>query len=212
MYIQTPGYILRSMNWREGDRLYIIFTRELGKVEAQARGARKIQSKLAGHLQPFRSVNLHLARGKVFCHVIGAQSGNSGYLAQNGRVFGYAQYFLELVDRMTKVGQKSDDIFRLLEDVFDILENTKDFERLKRLRIVFLLKLLKATGFNPERRVARDNKTRKELFVYLNCPLKEVDFTENNGTLKTLFGISQYGLNEVIERPLNSAKYLQSFG
>ena len=48
----------------EADRLLWLFTRELGKVRAIAKGARKLRSRKAGHLEPFTRVALQLARGR----------------------------------------------------------------------------------------------------------------------------------------------------
>ena len=48
----------------EADRLLWLFTREMGKVKAVAKGVRKMRSRKAGHLEPQTRVNLLLARGR----------------------------------------------------------------------------------------------------------------------------------------------------
>ena len=48
----------------EADRLLVLFTREHGKLRAIAKGVRKLNSRKAGHVQPFSRVHLMLARGR----------------------------------------------------------------------------------------------------------------------------------------------------
>ena len=56
----SQAIILKSEPYRELDTRASLFTQKFGKVEARARSARKITSKLAAHLEPgiFTSVRL----------------------------------------------------------------------------------------------------------------------------------------------------------
>lgn len=53
---QTSAIILKRVDIFEADRLYHIYTESFGKIRTVAGGARKINSKLAGHLEPFNLV------------------------------------------------------------------------------------------------------------------------------------------------------------
>ena len=44
--IKLNGIVLRTVNYREYDRMLTLFTQEQGRVEASARGARRPSSKL----------------------------------------------------------------------------------------------------------------------------------------------------------------------
>ena len=55
--------VLRHADWGEADRLITLYSHERGKLRAIAKGARKIRSRKAGHLEPFTRVTLQLARG-----------------------------------------------------------------------------------------------------------------------------------------------------
>ncbi len=48
----TKALVLDQENAGEADRRVFLYTEELGKVAARAKSARKITSKLAGHLEP----------------------------------------------------------------------------------------------------------------------------------------------------------------
>lgn len=50
-HIKTDGIILRKNNFNEHDQFVTIFTPELGKIEAVAKGSRKITSPFLGHLE-----------------------------------------------------------------------------------------------------------------------------------------------------------------
>ena len=57
-------FVLRHSNYGEADRLLTLYTRQLGKTRALAKGARKIASRKAGHIEPFTHVKLQLAKGR----------------------------------------------------------------------------------------------------------------------------------------------------
>ncbi len=61
---RVEAVVLRHSDWGEADRLLTLYTRERGKVRAIAKGARRIRSRKAGHLEPFTRVTLQLAKGR----------------------------------------------------------------------------------------------------------------------------------------------------
>ena len=61
--LKVDAVILRHSDYGEADRLLTLFTREAGKLRAIAKGVRKMQSRKAGHLEPFTQVTLMLAQG-----------------------------------------------------------------------------------------------------------------------------------------------------
>jgi DNA repair protein RecO (recombination protein O) len=56
--------ILSSHDVGEFDRLYILYTREIGIVKAIGRGVRKPAAKLAGHLEPGTLSEVYVARAR----------------------------------------------------------------------------------------------------------------------------------------------------
>jgi DNA repair protein RecO (recombination protein O) len=61
--IRVEAVVLRHSDWGEADRLLTLFSREHGKLRAIAKGVRKMQSRKAGHLEPFMRSSLILAKG-----------------------------------------------------------------------------------------------------------------------------------------------------
>jgi DNA repair protein RecO (recombination protein O) len=60
----TDALVLRAVDYREADRILTLFTQELGKVSAIARGARSSKRRFAGALEPYAVVRVELEGGK----------------------------------------------------------------------------------------------------------------------------------------------------
>lgn len=208
-YLTTLGYVLKSFPVREADRRYVVYTQDYGKIDFLARGTRKVTSKLAGNLQPFRLLTLQVAQGKRQMHVIGVSCEMAYSFAHSPQLFGYAQYCLELIDTVTQHGQRSDELFNLLGEMFVLLEQADEAQDVKQLRLAFLLKVLYLTGFSPRERLGKYPEVQQVMDYYLQESLADALTYESNGSLKKLFTISQTVLNEVVEKKLISAEYLQ---
>jgi DNA repair protein RecO (recombination protein O) len=55
---------LRSVDYRDSDRIVTLLTEDFGKLSALARGARKSQRRFGGALQPYVLMNVHLRPGR----------------------------------------------------------------------------------------------------------------------------------------------------
>jgi DNA repair protein RecO (recombination protein O) len=145
---RVEGVVLRHADWGETDRLLTLYTRERGKVRAIAKGARKIRSRKAGHLEPFTRVTLQLARSHDLPIVTQADTLDA-YLPihENLVKTSQAAYIVELLDRFTYEDDTENyGIFRLLTDVLSRLEKEPDPWLAIRYYEVRLLDLL---GYRP---------------------------------------------------------------
>ncbi len=98
--LRVEAIVLRHVDWGEADRLLTLYTREHGKVRALAKGARKINSRKAGHLEPFTRVKLQLAKGRDLLIVTQAESVDAYQpLREDLGRMGAAAYAVELLDR-----------------------------------------------------------------------------------------------------------------
>ena len=68
----TRAVILKSSPAREADKMFWLFTEELGLVVAIATGVRKGESKLKGQLTDYAFVSVDLVRGKDIWRLISA--------------------------------------------------------------------------------------------------------------------------------------------
>jgi DNA repair protein RecO len=148
----TTGFVLNSKAWREGDRLYTIFTEREGKIELIAAGARKAVSKLSSHLQPFAEVELMVARGKQLDRLASANL-KELYLRPpyglNTAVLGTA--LLEVVDVLTRAGEPEPKLHQLLRhylsELINLPANEEDWRLKARWLLArYLIEVLKLVG------------------------------------------------------------------
>jgi DNA repair protein RecO (recombination protein O) len=145
---RVEGVVLHHKDWGEADRMVGLFTRELGKVRAIAKGIRKLRSRKAGHLEPFTRVSLLLARGRDMLIITQAETMDAYMpLREDLLLVGYASYVVELLDRFTYEEGENPALFRLLSDTLLRLANEPDPAFTVRYYEVRLLDLL---GFRPQ--------------------------------------------------------------
>jgi DNA repair protein RecO (recombination protein O) len=172
----VDAVVLRHSDWGEADRLLTIYTRQAGKLRAVAKGARKMRSRKAGHLEPFTYVRLLLAHGRDFWIVTQAETVDA-YLALREDLLrtGYAAYLMELVDRFTYDEGETAGLFQLLVESLARVEALPDpFIAVR----YYELRLLDMVGFRPELfrcvRCGSDIKAEDQFFDALQggviCP------------------------------------------
>jgi DNA repair protein RecO (recombination protein O) len=145
---QVEAIVLRHGDWGEADRMVTLFTREMGKLRAVAKGVRKTRSRKAGHLEPFTRVSLLLAAGRSM-HIITQAETQNAYLSLRDdlTLIGYASYLAELTDRFTYEEDENRTLFRLLADSLRRLTQSSD--PLLTVRY-FEIRLLDLMGFRPK--------------------------------------------------------------
>lgn len=152
MYCRTQGIILNKCDFRESDRFFSIYTDELGKIEAVAKGVRKIKSKMAGHLDLFSIVDLMVAPGRSYYQVAGAEIDKNFLNIKTDLVKTIlGSHCLEAVDAFVKPAHSDPRIFSLLKELFLVFnDKTKNDLKLYGLAKFFILKFLALLGWTPE--------------------------------------------------------------
>ena len=145
---QVEAVVLRHSDWGEADRILVLYTRETGKLRAIVKGARKLRSRKAGHLEPFTRVRLMLARGRDLWIVTQAETVDA-YLSlrEDLQRIGQASYVVELLDRYTYEEGANRQMYTLLVETLRRLAEVDDFFLTVRYYELHLLDLL---GFRPE--------------------------------------------------------------
>lgn len=145
--IRAEAVVLRHSDWGEADRILSLYTRQMGKVRAIAKGVRKMRSRKSGHLEPFTQVNLQLARGRDMFIVTQAEAINA-YLGLRDDLVrvGYASYVVELLDRFTFDDDENPSLFHLLAETLKRLDQESSLYLAVRYYEIRLLDLL---GYRP---------------------------------------------------------------
>lgn len=146
--LSVEAIVLRHSDWAEADRLLVLYTREAGKLRAVAKGARKLRSRKAGHLEPFTRVRLLLAHGRDFWIVTQAETVEA-YLPLREDLLrtAYGAYVIELLDRFTYDEGENRALYALAADTLARVNSEADPFLAVRY---FEIRLLDLTGFRPE--------------------------------------------------------------
>ena len=101
--IRVQAMILAHYNYGESDRFVRMLTPDRGKLSALARGVRKMNSRKAGHLEPFTVVSAQLVQGRGSAWTVQQVETQEAYpdLACNLETTCYAAYVAELADRFS---------------------------------------------------------------------------------------------------------------
>lgn len=145
---RVEAVVLRHADWGEADRILALYTRERGKLRAVAKGARRIKSRKAGHLEPFTRVTLQLAKGRDMPIVTQADTLDA-YLALRDDLVrtATAAYVVELLDRFTYEDEgENPAIFHLLTDTLTRVASLPDPWLALRY---YEIRLLDFLGFRP---------------------------------------------------------------
>ena len=147
--VRASAVVLRHADWGEADRILTLYTREHGMVRALAKGARKVTSRKAGHLQPFTHVTLQLAKGRDLLIVTQVETVNAFLpLHDNLIKTGHAAYIVELLLRFSYEEEGANpSIFRLLVETLDRLEKEDDAWLAIRY---YEMRFLDMAGFRPQ--------------------------------------------------------------
>lgn len=145
---KTTAIVLRQRRLGEADKIITLFTPNLGKIDAVAKGVRRTRSKVAGHVEPLTYTAFMLARGRELdiitqAQLIEAFSGLREDLERTSR----GLYAAELVDRFTPERQENFQVFRLL---LETLRRLTTEERLDITLRYFEMRLLGYLGYQPQ--------------------------------------------------------------
>lgn len=150
---RVEAVVLRHTDWGEADRLLWLYTLEMGKLRAVARGVRKPRSRKAGHLEPFTRVQLMLARGRDLPLVTQADTVDAYLPLREGLVgLTYASYVVELLDRFTaeQVPSEEDENRSLYWLLVNTLKRISQGENLDLVVRYYEVRLLDLVGFRPQ--------------------------------------------------------------
>ena len=152
--LNTEAYVLRTRAYGESDVIAVLLTRDIGKLSAIAKGAKRSKRRFAGGvLEIFQHIGVRLARrphsSLAFLHE--ARLIESRHrLAADVTAFAWASYLCELTNAMTHDYDPCADLFDFLGGCLETMQETADPEGLAHH---FVLGLLDRAGWGPNFRV-----------------------------------------------------------
>lgn len=145
---KVEAVIISHRDFGEADRLVKLFSRAEGKLTAIAKGARRIRSRKAAHLEPFTHASLILAVGRTFWIITQADTlTDFPNIRADLQKTARTAYILELTDQLSTEYQADDSMYRLILDTLKRIEKSGDIFNSV---CFFELQVLGFSGFRPE--------------------------------------------------------------
>ena len=114
---KVEAIVISHTDYGEADRILNLYTREMGKVRAIAKGVRKEHSRKAGHVEPFTCTTLMLAKGASFWIVSQAETVNAfNPIRENLTKTAQAAYVIELLERFSSEDEVHLTLYRLIKE------------------------------------------------------------------------------------------------
>ena len=132
---KVDAVVLRSIECGNGDKLLVLFSRELGKIKVMAHGVTKPSSRKRGFVQPFTYTKFLVNRGRELDSVSQCEGIEMFSFLKNNLVkISYASYLAELIDSLTPEGEQNEQLFFLILETMRLMEEgeaeilTRSFE------------------------------------------------------------------------------------
>jgi DNA repair protein RecO (recombination protein O) len=129
----TEGIIMQRRDQGEADRVLRLCTPS-GKIDVLAKGARKIRSRKAGHIELFTRASFVLSRVPNYWDIISQAETVDAHTPLRGDLLRgtYARYAVELLDRFFSQGEGNGAAFDLLNHTLGWLCEDNDLDMIAR--------------------------------------------------------------------------------
>ena len=147
---RTRALVLRRFEQGESDRVVHLYTEDLGRVSAMAKGARRSRRRFPGALEIFSLLDVRLVdpprSSMLRLEAARANHPIEGLTADLVR-YAVGCQLLELLDRLTGEGEANPGLFRFARGVLEVL-STEEPDRL--FALLVLVKTLARLGYRPQ--------------------------------------------------------------
>jgi len=149
--LKTQAIVLRSIRYGEADRILHLYTPDLGRVNAIAKGVRRSRSRFGARLEPFFHVQvvLHEGRGELATVTSADTVAVNAELRDHAETLDAAARACDAVARLFETSEPHPEVFRLLVNELTLLNECEGHARPAN-GLAFRLKLLLAAGIVPQ--------------------------------------------------------------
>ncbi len=147
-YLTVTGIVTRYVNYKDNDRILTLFTREMGRIDARARGCRRPKSPLLACSQPFVFGEFQIFAGKDRYSIDQCDVRETFYpIREDMDRFAVGSMMLSLSQHAVQEGESNSDLFSLLYHGLSFL-CYGEAEPLD-IGLCFATRYVQATGFCP---------------------------------------------------------------
>jgi DNA repair protein RecO (recombination protein O) len=149
--LKTEAIVLRSIRYREADRILHLYTPHHGRVAAIAKGARRARSRFGARLEPFFHIRmvLHEGRGELLTVTAVDTIASHGALRERAATLDAAARACDAVTRMFETADPHPEVFTLLRNELALMSSDPAQARAAN-GLAFRIKLLLAAGIVPQ--------------------------------------------------------------
>ncbi len=153
-HYRTRGLILRKVDRREADQLFIIYTEDFGRIAVLGRGIRKLTSKLRAGIDVLYLSEIEFIQGKGYKTLIDAVAVEKfNVIRSDLKKLSLALKVSRILEKTAVDQEREKDIWELLLSVLTVLEiQGLNPVKLKLLYFYFLWNLLAVLGYSPQLR------------------------------------------------------------
>ena len=174
--------VLKSINYKDTDKIYTFFTNDYGKISATGRGVRKISSRRSGSLDSLNYVKVKIyetSNGyKNIQEVLIIDSFKN--IKSDYDLSLNAYYFAEIINKNTEENNNDPKLYKLLKKALQMLDSKKIDAPL--INLFFDIHLLKELGYFPDVPQSRVNvfNTVKKVLVLNLKGISKRDINETS--------------------------------
>lgn len=148
MNLEAKGVVIKTVDYKEADKIVTILTDNMGKISAKAQGARRKSSRLTAAVQPFTYCDFQLfeSGGK---YVIDEADVITQFMVKNADIvkIALASYFCEVAGSQTENSTEDDSLLRLMLNCFYAIDN--ELYPMQRIKSAFELRCAVLWGYRP---------------------------------------------------------------
>ena len=202
-FCKAEAVVLATTDFGDAHRVATFFTREFGKIEANAYNCRRAKSPMSGAMQMFNHISLEFVRSAPVYRVHEADIIDFYNISEELLKMSYASIFFEIVNKMTPLEQVDKEVFNLLLNALGAFEKRNP----RITALVSSCQFIQNAGFAIEYPESMDN-----LFFLLSSFdwRDSTKFTLKSTELEAAEKIFyNYAQQSVLETSLNSLKFLK---
>jgi len=176
----SSAIVLKRTNYGEADRIIQVITPDHGKMSLMAKGVRKVNSKLAGSIELFSTIDVTYipGRGSINRLITARLKQHFSNISKDLERANSGYDFIKVINKVTE-DEVDEQWFDLLSNSFKYLDNP--IIDINLIKIWYYLNIFKLTGHTPNLNNDRDGRDYSEKGRY-SFDLESMSFyPDDNG-------------------------------
>jgi DNA repair protein RecO (recombination protein O) len=149
---KTQVFVYKKKDRGEADRTFTCFSEDFGKIDIYAKAIRKINSKLKSGIDIFYLSDIEFVQGKKKTLIEAILINKFPEIIKTPEKFIIAKKIAKLLDNFIKGEQHDYEIFNLLKETFEKLNNLLNYkpEKLQLIYLSFVWNFFAVLGYTPQ--------------------------------------------------------------